>query len=38
MAANVTTSNRFLIGLYLVAVVLCSTLLLKLIMWLDGVK
>lgn len=38
MAANVTTSNRFLIGLYLVAVVLSSALLLKLIMWLDGVK
>ncbi len=38
MAANSTSSNRFLIGLYLMAVVLCSALLLKLIMWLDGVK
>ncbi len=38
MAANATTSNRFLIGLYLVAVVLSSALLLKLIIWMDGVK
>ncbi len=38
MAANTTTSNRFLIGLYLVAVVLSSALLLKLIIWMDGVK
>ncbi len=38
MAAQATSSNRFLIGVYLAAVVLCSGLLLKLIMWLDGVK
>ncbi len=38
MAASATSSNRFLIGLYLVAVVLCSALLLKLIIWMDGAK
>ena len=38
MAEKVTSSGRFLMGSYLVAVVLFSFLLLKVIMWLDGAK